>query len=252
LLFTSSGATLVTISLDGTSRLWDTRTGLATHVLRHPGAPKLARCALSPDDKELWVGTADGALFVWDLAAVQATPSPGEAAVPVFSAKPSTHTVKGLSISMDGRLVCVCYGDCVSPEQGRIIDRMSKVTVHTFSFNHCDLFGSPAFYQSAAMRPCLAVGNRSLFTSGGSIHFKELPAADSVMTSSTLAHDVASIALPYAVFDVIVVNNGKTVVATTAGGVYLLHLTGPLQGSVSISALSARPSPTLISAVQIH
>jgi WD40 repeat protein len=91
---TADGERLVTASLDGTLRLWDTRERRCLAVLR--GHEKgVQAVALLPDDSRIVSGSDDGTVRLWDLAS----------GVPVATLRGHASGVRALAVSPGGDVI---------------------------------------------------------------------------------------------------------------------------------------------------
>lgn len=84
----AGSAQVVSASLDGTVRLWDTDSGQCTAVYTAHEGPIFA-CALSPNGKYAASGGVDGKILVWDLSSAITSP------VYVYDLKSTTTTTNG-------------------------------------------------------------------------------------------------------------------------------------------------------------
>jgi WD40 repeat protein len=249
MVFLSTSAALVSVSSDGTARVWNAVSGAVTHVLHHAGHPKLCRCILSPDDKELWVGSGTGALFVWDLSSVMGVPSPAEACgVPVatLNIRKQADCIRGLSMSRDGTIVCACFENA---GVAFVLDRARREVLHSFSFKDCALHGNGCFF--GASNRYLLLGDGSKVAAFGTLHVKDLSTITAAKDS-----DVASVTFPFELTHVLVSSDGRRIIVSSYGGMYVLDVgeggVSALPSSFSVTAMSIRCSPTMINVLRLH
>ncbi|NXU46566.1 WSDU1 protein, partial [Drymodes brunneopygia] len=69
--FSPSGRVLASCSTDGTSALWDTRSGRRLAVLQQPGASPVRVCRFSPEATYLLAGAADGSVVLWNVQSLK-------------------------------------------------------------------------------------------------------------------------------------------------------------------------------------
>jgi WD40 repeat protein len=71
-VFSPDNQLLLTVSWDGTARVWDAATGdPVTPPLQHGGPVRIGRW--NPDGQEVLTGSEDGTVQVWDLSPVGGT-----------------------------------------------------------------------------------------------------------------------------------------------------------------------------------
>ncbi|PWY99589.1 WD40 repeat-like protein, partial [Testicularia cyperi] len=85
---TGTSGKLVSGSRDRTIRIWDAESGECRHILRGHTASVLS---LQYDDQILVSGSSDSEVFVWDFAAIMATPSGPRQEAGQKKADPVTH-----------------------------------------------------------------------------------------------------------------------------------------------------------------
>jgi WD40 repeat protein len=65
--FSSDGKRIVTASVDGTARIWDTVTGQTLQILKGHSA-QLTDAVFSPDDQYVATSSRDNTVRIWDAA----------------------------------------------------------------------------------------------------------------------------------------------------------------------------------------
>ena len=97
---------LATGSSDGVVKVWDTAGGYVTHLYRGHGGPVSALKIWFNEDKsrmELWTGSSDGKVRVFDLLEVSAKARGGEGAKAKMVLSGHESVVRGIDITPDGR-----------------------------------------------------------------------------------------------------------------------------------------------------
>jgi WD40 repeat protein len=90
---TADGTTGVSVSFDGTTRIWDVRTGRCRHVCEKQGLAHAVE--ISSDGRFAVTGAVDGVVRIWDL----------DTGAFLHALHGHGNTVGGLGISEDGRIV---------------------------------------------------------------------------------------------------------------------------------------------------
>jgi WD40 repeat protein len=111
---------LLSISTDGTARVWEVTSGRETAVIAAHDSP-ISVCAWSVDGRVFFTGARDGLIRVWD----------GEAYCQLLEIRAHAHWVRSLAVHPDGvRLLVGSYDGTVSVWNWRDRTRLSQFDGH--------------------------------------------------------------------------------------------------------------------------
>jgi hypothetical protein len=128
-IFSPSGDRIVTVSSDGTARLWDSRTGAVLAILKHES--DIWYAAFNPSGDQVATSSADGTLCVWDVrtGAVLTQISAHDAEINSVQFSPSGDQILSTSDDQTARLW--------SPRTGAMIATLKghEARVRSAAFN---------------------------------------------------------------------------------------------------------------------
>lgn len=127
-LLTPGGVDVITVSTDGTARVWDMEIGDCVLLLAGHGGP-LTDVAASADGALLLTGAADGTARLWEL-------EKGEC-IGVLSGH--TAGVNSVAIDVAGRVAATCSADGT----GRLWDLASCQCMHVLAGHGGSGLGAP-------------------------------------------------------------------------------------------------------------
>lgn len=129
--YSADGARLLSASIDGSCRVWDTRTGKLLATLPAGTDGQSASASFSQDGRRVATGSLDGAVFIWD------------ADTGMLKARLTDHhpsSASDVALSPDGRFVAAAAGDAAyiwGMETERLLSTMTghsdKITSVAFS-----------------------------------------------------------------------------------------------------------------------
>ena len=104
-VFSPNGKQVLTVSEDGTARLWDLRSGRQLQVFYEPTGESMNSAWFSPDGTEIVTSSNDGTARIWSVAT--------GALVQTFSGL-DRSPVYNAAFSRSGQLVVTCSGDAAT------------------------------------------------------------------------------------------------------------------------------------------
>ncbi|KAF0290863.1 WD repeat, SAM and U-box domain-containing protein 1 [Amphibalanus amphitrite] len=132
--FSPNGASFASCSTDGTAVIWNAKTGVTVHTLRHPSQSPLRACCFSVDGALVATGGDDGDVCVW---------SAEQADRPLLTLHGHEESVSCLSFGGPaGLLVSGCLGGELRlwrPRSGRTMPLALQQTAHDLGVTCCHL-----------------------------------------------------------------------------------------------------------------
>ncbi|NEP35367.1 PQQ-binding-like beta-propeller repeat protein, partial [Moorena sp. SIO3B2] len=127
--FSPDGKQIISVSGDGTVRLWDTESGQLIHTFEG-NTEWVTAIAFSPDGKQILSGSGDGTVRLWDT----------ETGQPLHTLEGHTSSVTEIAFSPDGKQIISGSED----NTVRLWDTETGQLIHTFE-GHTDLVTDIAF-----------------------------------------------------------------------------------------------------------